>query len=96
MATVARGDADALAKVCVSYICIYRCNFASCFFFIFVSFFSLSVMMIMKARGAYAARRFRGDVGWNQNAMDAALLGLAQDASQDVIARATTGNLGLW
>ena len=36
-------------------------------------------------------RRFRSDVGWNQNAMDAALLGRAKDAQSMVVVRASYG-----
>ena len=56
LATVAHGDADALAK----------------------------------AEAAFRVMRFQGDNGWNQVAMDAALLGNAAAAQSYVIARANT------
>ena len=56
LATVAHGDADALAK----------------------------------AEAAFKVMRFQGDNGWNQVAMDAALLGNAAAAQSYVIARANT------
>eukprot|EP01060_Flectonema_neradi_P016749 TRINITY_DN2336_c0_g1_i3.p1 TRINITY_DN2336_c0_g1~~TRINITY_DN2336_c0_g1_i3.p1 ORF type:complete len:722 (+),score=143.17 TRINITY_DN2336_c0_g1_i3:122-2287(+) len=43
------------------------------------------------ANNAMADRRFRSDVGWNQCAMDAALLGHAADAQSMVVARAHYG-----
>ena len=43
------------------------------------------------ATNAYAARKFPGDQGWNQCAMDAAMLGLAAEAAKLVLARAQTG-----
>lgn len=42
------------------------------------------------ATTAFERRRFKGDVGWNQNAMDAALLGNASNAAAFVLARAAT------
>ena len=39
---------------------------------------------------AYTNKLHTADVGWNQNAMDAALLGLASDAAKYVVKRATT------
>ncbi|KAF4653744.1 hypothetical protein FOZ61_008730 [Perkinsus olseni] len=43
------------------------------------------------ARAAYRERRFTSDEGWNQNVMDAALLGLAMEAKEMLIARAAYG-----
>lgn len=42
------------------------------------------------AVAAYAKRFDKADRGWNQNAMDAALLGLASDAAHYVVTRAST------
>ena len=42
------------------------------------------------ARNAFQLRRNQGDYGWNQVAMDAALLGNASEAAGFVLARATT------
>ena len=42
------------------------------------------------AIAAYDKRFDKVDRGWNQNAMDAALLGLASDAASDVVSRAST------
>lgn len=42
------------------------------------------------ALAAFAKKRFTSDSGWNQNAMDAALLGLASQAQAYVTARANT------
>jgi hypothetical protein len=39
---------------------------------------------------AFDAEKFKGDAGWNQNAMDAALLGLTGRAQAFVLARALT------
>ena len=45
---------------------------------------------LAKARAAFKAMRFKGDSGWNQVAMDAALMGNAADARKYVVARAKT------
>ena len=42
------------------------------------------------ALNAWKHKPFPSDVGWNQNAMDAAMLGLADDAAKMVLARAKT------
>eukprot|EP00047_Mylnosiga_fluctuans_P013403 m.31443 g.31443 ORF g.31443 m.31443 type:complete len:770 (-) comp4883_c0_seq2:146-2455(-) len=42
------------------------------------------------ALNTFAVKRFVSDIGWNQNAMDAALLGLATQAQAYVVARANT------
>jgi hypothetical protein len=39
---------------------------------------------------AMSQEKFKSDVGWNQNAMDAALLGLGKQAQEFVLARART------
>lgn len=44
------------------------------------------------AINAYKTVAYPGDEGWNQMSMDAALLGLAQDARKLVTARATAGS----
>lgn len=49
-----------------------------------------SAPALAPAARAFAARRNTGDVGWNQNAMDAALLGMAAAARGFVEARAHT------
>ncbi|KAF4652351.1 hypothetical protein FOL47_011137 [Perkinsus chesapeaki] len=41
------------------------------------------------AKVAYEERRFKTDLGWNQNVMDAALIGLASEAERMVIERAS-------
>jgi hypothetical protein len=56
LATVGRGDADALSK----------------------------------AKAAYTVRKSRSDVGWNQNVMDAALMGDVTEAATLLTARAMT------
>ena len=43
------------------------------------------------AKASFAAREFTSDVGWNQNAMDAALLGDAAAAAAMVVVRAQAG-----
>lgn len=45
---------------------------------------------ITPAVKAYNSRRFLTDEGWNQNAMDAALLGIASEAQNMVLTRAQT------
>eukprot|EP00040_Diaphanoeca_grandis_P029720 m.174627 g.174627 ORF g.174627 m.174627 type:complete len:792 (+) comp31775_c0_seq1:209-2584(+) len=47
-------------------------------------------VVLAKARATFAARRFQTDRGWNQNIMDAALLGNATAAAPLLIERAQT------